>query len=87
MGDPRVEGTTTRFRSVCGTGEAEIVEDPVLKDQVLRELAARYNAPCVFPVSPQKFGYTRIVRIRIETLTGKHSRPGEGPRPVPHFVS
>jgi len=85
--DIRVEGTTTRFRSVCGTGEAEIVEDPVLKDQVLRELAARYNAPCVFPVSPQKFGYTRIVRIRIETMTGKHSRPGEGPRPVPHFVS
>ncbi|WP_168205953.1 pyridoxamine 5'-phosphate oxidase family protein [Geobacter sp. FeAm09] len=83
--DVRVEKTTTRYRSVCGTGVGELVDDPALKDEVLRVFAARYNAPCVFPVSAEKFACTGIVCIRIETLTGKHSRPGEGPRPVPHF--
>lgn len=83
--DIRVERTTTRYRSVCGTGITEMVDDPAVKDEVLRAFAARYSAPCVFPVSPEKFAHTRIVRIRIETLTGKHSRSGEGPRPVPHF--
>lgn len=83
--DVRVEKTTTRYRSVCGTGIGELVDDPALKDEVLQAFAARYNAPCVFPVSAEKFAYTGIVCIRIETLTGKHSRLGEGPRPVPHF--
>lgn len=83
--DIRVEKTTTRYRSVCGRGIGELVDDPTLKDEVLRAFAARYNAPCVFPVSAEKFAYTRIVSIRIESLTGKYSRLDEGPRPVPHF--
>ena len=83
--DIKVEETTTRYRSVCGTGKGELVDDPEQKNEVLKAFAARYNAPCVFPVSAAKFANTGIVRIRIETLTGKHSRPDEGPRPVPHF--
>lgn len=83
--DIRVEKTTTRYRSVCGTGTSELVDDPVLKNEVLQAFASRYNAPCVFPVSAAKFANTGIVRIHVEALTGKHSRPDEGPRPVSHL--
>ncbi|HJV36900.1 pyridoxamine 5'-phosphate oxidase family protein [Geomonas sp.] len=80
--DIRVVGTTTRYRSVCGTGTASEVEDPVLKDEVLRAIAARFKAPCQFPVPPDVFARTGLVCIRIESLTGKHSREGEGPRAI-----
>lgn len=80
--DIRVENTTTRYRSVCGSGIAEVIDDPVLKNEALEALAARYQAPCVFPVPADKLARTTIVRIRIESLTGKHSHSGEGPRPA-----
>ena len=85
--DIRVENTTTRYRSVCGSGTATRVEDPGLKNEVLKAFAARYQAPCVFPVSAEKFAHTGMVCIRIESMTGKQSRSGEGLRPMPHFVS
>lgn len=83
--DIHVEGTTTRYRSVSGTGTAEIIRDPGQKTAVLKALAAWYEAPCHFPISAEKLAITCIVRIRIESLSGKHSRRGEGPRPVPHY--
>jgi len=94
-GDPRigfstavdiaVEGTTTRYRSVCGTGVAEIVSDDAEKNSILRAIAVRFKAPCHFPVSAEKFAATAIVRIRIESMTGKYSHSGEGKRPMPHY--
>ncbi len=83
--DIYTEGTTTRYRSVSGTGTAEIVRDPERKEAVLKALAAWYKAPCRFPVSAEKLSITFVVRIRIESISGKHSRRGEGPRPVPHY--
>ena len=83
--DIQVEKTTTRYRSVCGSGTVERVDDPVRKNEVLKAFAVRFMAPCVFPVSEQKFSHTCVMCIRIEKLTGKHSRPSEGPRPMPHF--
>lgn len=83
--DIQVEKTTTRYRSVCGSGRTEIIEDADLKNEVLRAFAAKFKAPCFFPVSPQKFAITGMVRIHIETLSGKYSRPSEGPRPMPHY--
>lgn len=83
--DIAVEGTTTRYRSVCGTGLAEVVTDPQSKNEALKALAARFQAPCVFPVSEQKFAATCVIRIAIESLTGKYSRRGEGKRPMPHY--
>jgi nitroimidazol reductase NimA-like FMN-containing flavoprotein (pyridoxamine 5'-phosphate oxidase superfamily) len=87
--DPRVgffaaadiaqDGTTTRYRSVYGTGRAEIINDADLKLDILKVIAGRFEAPCRFPVPPEKLVATAIVRIEIETLTGKHSRRGEGP--------
>ena len=82
--DIAVEGTTTRYRSVCGTGVAEIVSDDAEKNNVLRAIAVRFKAPCLFPVSAEKLAATAIVRIRIESMTGKYSRQGEGKRPMPH---
>lgn len=83
--DIRVEGTTTRYRSVTGDGLAEAVEDPELKNAALRAFAAKYKAPCRFPVSEAKFKATGLVRVTIRTITGKYSRPDEGVRPVPHY--
>ena len=83
--DIQVEKTTTRYRSVCGSGTVERVEDFNRKNEVLKAFAARYKAPCIFPVSEQKFAHTGVMCIHIEKLTGKYSRPSEGPRPMPHF--
>ncbi len=83
--DIMTENTTMRYRSVCGTGVLEKVEDPDLKNRALQALAKKFRAPCKFPVSEAKFAATTVIRIRIENITGKHSRPGEGPRPVPHY--
>lgn len=83
--DIRIEGTTTRYRSVCGTGRAEFVEDAAKKSEALMAFAARFQAPCRFPVSGEKLAAAGVVRIRIESLSGKYSRPSEGPRPVPHY--
>ena len=76
--DIKVENTTTRYRSICGSGTAEFVTDPTLKNEVLKAFAARYKAPCIFPVSEQTFAHTGVVCIHIEKLTGKYSHPGEG---------
>ncbi len=83
--DVAVDGTTTRFRSICGTGLAEIMNDDAEKNKILKVIAARFKAPCHFPVSEEKFAITGMVRIRIESMTGKYSRRGEGKRPMPHY--
>ncbi|MDR1776720.1 MAG: pyridoxamine 5'-phosphate oxidase family protein [Desulfovibrio sp.] len=75
--DIRVEKTTTRYRSVAGTGIASRVEDSDLKDTVLRALAKKFNAPCAFPLLKKEFDRTALIRVSIETMTGKHSRPEE----------
>ena len=84
--DIAVDGAATRYRCVCGNGVAEIVtDDAALKNSVLRVIADRFKAPCRFPVSEKKFAATGLVRIRIENMTGKYSRRGEGERPTPHY--
>ena len=77
--DIAVDGTTTRYRSVCGTGIAEVVEEGgmELKNTMLEIFAARFKAPCRFPVSPKILDRVNIMRIRIESLTGKWSRRSE----------
>ena len=72
--DIRVENTTTRYRSVCGTGIASLVDDDTLKVETLKALAAKYKAPCVFPLPERTLAATRVVRVRIESMNGKQSR-------------
>ena len=83
--DVAVEKTTTRYRSVAGTGLVTFVDEAELKNAVLMVLAKRFKAPCKFPVSEQKFHCTGILKIDILTLYGKYSHPAEGPRPMPHY--
>ncbi|MDL2272798.1 pyridoxamine 5'-phosphate oxidase family protein [Desulfovibrio sp. OttesenSCG-928-I05] len=80
-----VDKTTTRYRSVCGEGRAEFVTDDAERMKILKAFAARFKAPCHFPVSPEKMAITAIIRIRMESLTGKYSHPDEGQRPMPHY--
>ena len=80
--DIAVDGTTTRYRCVCGTGVAERVIDDAEKNRALRAIAARFKAPCTFPVPTEKLATIDIVRIRIESLTGKYSRPGADRKPL-----
>ena len=61
--DIAVEKKTMRYRSVCGTGVLEIVEDADLKNKALQALAKKFRAPCKFPVSEAKFAATTIARI------------------------
>ena len=75
--DIRVEKTTTRYRSVCGTGVATLVEDETLKIEALKALAAKYQAPCSFPIPERTLAATWVVRVRIESISGKHSRSTE----------
>lgn len=72
--DIRVENTTTRYRSVCGTGIATLVDDDTLKVETLKALAAKYKAPCAFPLPERTLAATRVVRVRIESIRGKQSR-------------
>jgi nitroimidazol reductase NimA-like FMN-containing flavoprotein (pyridoxamine 5'-phosphate oxidase superfamily) len=82
--DPRVgfftalniaqDGATTRYRSVCGAGRAEIIEAETARIEALKAVARRFAAPCRFPVSPRKLAATVIVRIAIEEIAGKFSR-------------
>lgn len=72
--DIRVENTTTRYRSVCGTGIAALVDDDTLKTETLKALAVKYEAPCVFPIPERTLAATRVVRVRIESMSGKQSR-------------
>ena len=72
--DIRVENTTTRYRSVCGTGIATLVDDDTLKVETLKALAAKYKAPCVFPIPERTLAATGVVRVRIESMSGKRSR-------------
>ena len=74
VADPEMDGTTMRYRSVCGTGFAELVEDATWREAALHSLAAWYKAPCEFPLSRERISETMIVRIRIESMTGKWSR-------------
>ncbi|KAF5055965.1 Pyridoxamine 5'-phosphate oxidase [anaerobic digester metagenome] len=72
--DIRVENTTTRYRNVCGTGIASLVDDDTLKAETLKALAVKYKAPCVFPIPERTLAATRVVRVRIESMSGKQSR-------------
>lgn len=67
--------STTYYKSVCGNGEARIIEDEGEKGRALELLAARYNARCQIPAPMRDIRRTAIIRIDIENLTGKISNP------------
>jgi len=68
------ERSTTLYRSVSGWGVASLVEDPAEREAVFAGLAAKYRAACQSPVPESLSRRTAVLRIAIESMTGKHSR-------------
>lgn len=70
------EKSTTRYRSVCGTGRAFLVEDAAAKQEALRLLAQRYAARCTIPAPEKQLARVAILCIEILEMCGKQS-PGK----------
>ena len=65
------EHSTTLYNCVCGTGRAVLVEDTAEKGHALDAIAMRYNARCHVPALPEDISRTAIIRIDVESLSGK----------------
>lgn len=72
LGIDRAKATTC-YQSVCGTGTAEFVTDPALKQAALAALAAKYESKCTLPVPDTMLAATAVVRIVITSMTGKRN--------------
>jgi uncharacterized protein len=65
------------FESVIGFGVAEVVEDDAAKRQGLRALMHKYSGRADWEFSDASVKGTAVVRIRLDSLTGKRS-PAQG---------
>lgn len=63
---------TARYRSVMGTGTARILEDPAAKADGLNVLMTQVGGPAG-PYEPQSLARTLVIRVDIETVTGKQA--------------
>lgn len=62
---------TTYYKSICGQGRAEIVTNPVEKQEALALISNRYHAKCKMPTPEALLDRTAIIRIDIVNLSGK----------------
>lgn len=69
------ELSTTYYKSICGCGIAEILEDEEEKAHALDLLGRKYKARCDVPASLASVRRTAIIRIRIVQLSGKANAP------------
>jgi hypothetical protein len=67
------ERSTTLYASICGEGIAEIVNDAAVKHEALAALAKKYHAACMNPTPEAMLNKTAVVRIRIQSMNGKHN--------------
>lgn len=68
-------GISQIFKSVVCFGKAEFVEDPLEKRGILERMVRKY-VPSSYPFSPmtdQNIKKTAVVRIVIESMTGKEN--------------
>lgn len=76
-------GWTIRYRSVIGTGQGDLVEDPAEKRRALDLIMAQYS-PGAFTFPETAVARTAIIRVRLDSLAGKQSgdqRPAQGATP------
>lgn len=66
---------TTYFRSVCGRGQASMVEKVEEKCFALEAIGVKYAAACPRPCPPSAADRVAIVRIDIVDAWGKESLP------------
>lgn len=69
------EKATTYYKSVCGAGIAEIVEDATEKGLALDAIGAKYKALCKRPAPPEMISRVAVWKIAIRNLTGKGNLP------------
>jgi len=67
-------GFTTRYRCVLGTGTIHIVTDPVEKEEGLSIIMEQITGSSGWRFPPHMIERLVILRIDIETLTGKKSK-------------
>jgi nitroimidazol reductase NimA-like FMN-containing flavoprotein (pyridoxamine 5'-phosphate oxidase superfamily) len=67
---------SSSYESVIGFGTAEIVEDPDAKQHGLRTLMRKYSGREDWEFPDASVSGTAVVRIRLESLTGKRSPAG-----------
>lgn len=67
------EKATSRYKSICGTGVAHLVENIEEKRHVLQLFAKKFQTQCFRPGTSRLFERTQIVAIAIESMTGKQS--------------
>lgn len=65
------EKSTTKYRSVCGSGKASILEDPEEKQAALMAIREHYTAQCTLPLSAERLAKIAVIQIAIEQMTGK----------------
>lgn len=63
-------GFTTHYTSVTGFGRAEVLTNPGDKARALDVIMAQHGGP-EGSYDPRVLEYTAVVRVRLETLTGK----------------
>jgi len=67
---------TCRYESVIGFGAAEIVDDEAAKRRGLRAIMRKYSGRDDWDFGDASVTSTAVVRIRLESLTGKRSPAG-----------
>ena len=69
------EHSSTYYKSLCGTGRAHVVEDMAEKRHALDRIGERYASRCPRPTPEATARRVAILRIDIESLTGKECKP------------
>jgi hypothetical protein len=64
---------TTRYRSVVGYGEVEIMTDEAAKKRGLEVIMARHGAPDLIAFKQENLDRMVILKLRITSMTGKRS--------------
>lgn len=79
MGELHLDGVTapckvgTAYESVVIRGKAALVSDPAQKEEILRGITEKY-APALreAPIPPEMISGTAVVRIAVDSRTGKY---------------
>lgn len=69
--DPAPCGWSAHYESVIGFGRAVLVEDPHEKRGALDRIMDHYGAHPPFTYADDRFAHTAVIRIDIESATGK----------------
>lgn len=64
---------STRYRSVVGYGDVEIISDEAAKQQGLEVIMAQHGAPDLIEFNQKNLDRMVILKIRITSMTGKQS--------------